>query len=142
MKRKIITVSIKYTRESPVNENYIQYGEAGIYWGEEHIKIHRSNFWFFGLPKKNQLLNTLVHELRHRSSPGLGHNTEFYKLVKKDLSDKKILDYFDLSFKRAGQDVRYSVSSKRANELGWKPQADFDKKLKEIVNFYRDKEIF
>ena len=84
MKRKINTVPIKYTRENPVHKNFIKYGEAGIYWGEEHIKIHRSNFWFFGLPKKTQLLNTLVHELRHRSSPGLGHNSEFYKLVKKD----------------------------------------------------------
>ena len=36
--------------------------------------------------KKNQLLNTLVHELRHRSNPGLGHNSEFYKLVKKDVA--------------------------------------------------------
>ena len=85
MKSKITTVPIKYTRERPVHKNFIQYGEAGIYWGEEHIKIHRSNFWFFGLPKKNQLLNTLVHELRHRSNPGLGHNSEFYKLVKKDV---------------------------------------------------------
>ena len=85
MKSKINTVPIKYTREPPVHKDFIQYGEAGIYWGEEHIKIHRSNFWFFGLPKKNQLLNTLVHELRHRSNPGLGHNIEFYKLVNKDV---------------------------------------------------------
>jgi len=85
MKIKLTTVPIKYTRERPVHKNFIQYGEAGIYWGEEHIKIHRSNFWFFGLPKINQLLNTLVHELRHRSNPGLGHNREFYKLVKKDV---------------------------------------------------------
>jgi len=85
MKRKIKTVPIKYTREPPVHKDFIQYGEAGIYWGEEYIKIHRSNFWFFGLPKKTQLLNTLVHELRHRSSPRLGHNIEFYKLVKKDV---------------------------------------------------------
>ena len=86
MKSKIITVPIRYTRERPVHKNFIQYGEAGIYWGEEHIKIHRSNFWFFGLPKKNQLLNTLVHELRHRSSPGLVHNIEYYDLVKKDVA--------------------------------------------------------
>ena len=85
MKSKILTVPIKYTRERPVHRHFIQYGEAGVYWGEEYIKIHRSNFWFFGLPKKNQLLNTMVHELRHRSSPGLGHTNEFYKLVNKDL---------------------------------------------------------
>jgi len=84
MKVKIRTVPIHYTRERPVHQNLIQYGEAGIYWGEEHIKIHRSNFWFFGWPKNSQLLNTLVHELRHRTSPSLGHNSEFFELVERD----------------------------------------------------------
>ena len=84
MKVKIRTVPIRYTQERPVHQNRIQYGEAGIYWGEEQIKIHRSNFWFFGWPKNTQLLNTLVHELRHRSSPRLGHNTKFLELVERD----------------------------------------------------------
>ena len=85
MKVKIRTVPIRYTRELPVHQKRIQYGEAGIYWGEEQIKIHRSNFWFFGWPKNTQLLNTLVHELRHRSSPWLGHNTKFFELVERDI---------------------------------------------------------
>ena len=84
MKVKIRTVPIRYTRERPVHKNWIQYGEAGVYWGEEQIKIHRSNFWFFGWPKKTQLLNTLVHELRHRANPDLGHNPKFMELVQKD----------------------------------------------------------
>ena len=50
--------------------------------------------------------------------------------------------YFDLSFERIGQDLRYSVSYEKAADLGWKPEADFDKKIKEIVEFYRTKEIF
>ena len=84
LKVKIRTVPIRYTRERPVHKNWIQYGEAGVYWGEEQIKIHRSNFWFFGWPKKSQLVNTLVHELRHRSNPELGHNPKFMELVEKD----------------------------------------------------------
>ena len=84
LKVKIRTVPIRYTRERPVHQNWIQYGEAGVYWGEEQIKIHRSNFWFFGWPKKSQLVNTLVHELRHRSNPELGHNPKFMELVEKD----------------------------------------------------------
>jgi len=92
MKVKIRTVPIRYTRERPVHKNRIQYGEAGIYWGEEQIKIHRSNFWFFGWPKKTQLLNTLIHELRHRSSPGLGHNLKFFSLVEHDT--KCVLTYW------------------------------------------------
>ena len=86
MKEKIKTVPIRYTRELPIHRSSVKYGEAGVYWGEEQIKIHRSNFWFFGLPKKTQLLNTLVHELRHRSSPRLGHNFEFFELVDRDLN--------------------------------------------------------
>ena len=84
LKVKIRTVPIRYTRELPVHNNWIRYGEAGVYWGEEQIKIHRSNFWFFGWPKKSLLVNTLVHELRHRSNPELGHNSKFMELVEKD----------------------------------------------------------
>ena len=84
LKVKIRTVPIHYTRERPVHQNSIQYGETGVYWGEEHIKIHRSNFWFFGWAKKTQLVNTLVHELRHRSNPELGHNPKFKDLVEND----------------------------------------------------------
>ena len=84
LKVKIRTVPIRYTRERPVHKNWIQYGEAGVYWGEEQIKIHRSNFWFFGQPKESQLVNTLFHELRHRANPDLGHNPKFMELVEKD----------------------------------------------------------
>ena len=84
MKEKLATVPIRYTRERPYHRNRIQYGEAGIYWGEEQIKIHRSNFWFFGYPRKSQLIETLIHELRHRVSPALGHNEMFYQLVNRD----------------------------------------------------------
>ena len=84
LKVKIRSVPIRYTRERPVHKNWIQYGEAGVYWGEEQIKIHRSNFWFFGWPKESQFVNTLVHELRHRSNPELGHNPKYMELVEKD----------------------------------------------------------
>ncbi|MBC8259354.1 MAG: hypothetical protein H8E38_10080 [SAR324 cluster bacterium] len=93
MKVIIRTVPIRYTRERPVHKNWIQYGEAGVYWGEEQIKIHRSNFWFFGWPKVTQLLSTLVHELRHRASPDLGHNLKFYELLERDT--KCVLEYLN-----------------------------------------------
>jgi len=85
MKKKIRTIPILYTREQPVKKNFVQFGEAGVYWGKEQIKIHRSNFWFFGFPKKTQLLNSLVHELRHRINPEIGHNKKFFDLVDKDM---------------------------------------------------------
>lgn len=64
------------------------------------------------------------------------------KYLNKDLSETELKSYFDLSFERAGQDIRYSVSCAKANDLGWYSQADFDEKIHEIVEFYRDKEIF
>ena len=84
MHHTLRNVPIRYTRERAVHGNFIQYGEAGMYWGEEQIKIHRSNFWFFGTPKTAQLVDTLIHEARHRTSLALGHNARFYLLVSRD----------------------------------------------------------
>merc|ERR1711991_44648 len=39
---------------------------------------------FFGYPRKSQLIETLIHEVRHRVSPALGHNEMFYQLVNRD----------------------------------------------------------
>lgn len=84
MLEKFRTIPMHYTTESVYHHNKIQYGETGWYWGALKIKIHRSNFWFFGWPKKTQLINTIIHEVRHRASPGLGHSPQFYKLVQED----------------------------------------------------------
>ena len=85
MREKLRTVEIHYTLEPAVHGNLVQYGEAGVYWGEEQIRVHRSNFWLGTIPKQAILLETLVHEARHRVSPALGHNALFYQLVQQDL---------------------------------------------------------
>ena len=90
MKTKLLITPILYTRERPYHQDHIQYGEAGVYWGEEQIKVYRPNFWFFGLPRRSLLIETLIHEVRHRVSPALGHNAFFYKLVSRDY--KCVLD--------------------------------------------------
>ncbi len=84
MKEKFRNIPIKYTAESVYHHSFIQYGETGKYWGEYQIKIFRSNFWFFGWPKQSQLIETLIHEVRHRVSPGLGHSPYFFTLVRRD----------------------------------------------------------
>ncbi len=84
MEAKLRTVPIHYVKERPFHRNFIQYGEAGVYWGEEAIKVFRSNFWFWGAPRSSVLIETLVHEVRHRVSPGLGHNVLFQELVARD----------------------------------------------------------
>ena len=38
MREKLRTVEIHYTLEPAVHGNLVQYGEAGVYWGEEQIR--------------------------------------------------------------------------------------------------------
>jgi dTDP-glucose 4,6-dehydratase len=47
------------------------------------------------------------------------------------------LEHLDLTVKRPGQDVRYSIDSSKLESLGWKPIANFDSELKTIVDYYR-----
>jgi dTDP-glucose 4,6-dehydratase len=46
------------------------------------------------------------------------------------------LDYLDLTIKRPGQDVRYAIDDIKLQDLGWQPNANFDKELKDIVKYY------
>ena len=56
---------------------------------------------------------------------------------------QKICDLFgggelDLSVRRPGQDVRYSINDSKLYNLGWSPSANFDVELANIVNYYRN----
>ena len=50
--------------------------------------------------------------------------------------------YLDLSYHRVGQDVRYALDDSKLKALGWEPQAEFDKELKSIVDYYKHKFIW
>jgi dTDP-D-glucose 4,6-dehydratase len=59
--------------------------------------------------------------------------------------EKPILDkekYFDYSFTRQGQDVRYSIDSTKLNNLGWSANKNFEEELKVIVDYYRNNFIW
>jgi len=43
---------------------------------------------------------------------------------------------------RPGQDVRYSIDDSKLRNLGWKPQANFDKELAKIVKYYKENFIW
>jgi len=58
----------------------------------------------------------------------------------------KIFDRFKIAFDysqhvtdlaRPGQDVRYAINDEKLRGLGWRPQANFDNELSNIVNYYR-----
>jgi dTDP-glucose 4,6-dehydratase len=55
---------------------------------------------------------------------------------------KSVEDCIDFSYNREGQDLRYALDDSKLRSLGWKPEADFDAELLEIVNYYKEKYIW
>lgn len=53
-----------------------------------------------------------------------------------------IEQYLDLSYSRAGQDVRYSLDDTKLRSLGWEPKMSFDEELPKIVSYYKNKFIW
>jgi len=63
----------------------------------------------------------------------------------------KIFDLFGIEddygnhishMERQGQDVRYSIDDTKLKNLGWQPKADFDKELRDIVEYYKNNFIW
>ena len=79
-----------------------------------------------------------------------GYEQNNYDTVKKvinvyenvNIFDSDINEYVDMSYSRPGQDVRYALDDSKLRSLGWEPQADFDKEIIEIVNYYKNKFIW
>jgi dTDP-glucose 4,6-dehydratase len=58
------------------------------------------------------------------------------------LYNVNISDSVDITYSRAGQDVRYALNDDKLRALGWEPTAEFDKELPGIVQYYKDKFIW
>lgn len=79
-----------------------------------------------------------------------GYEQNNYDTVKKviqvyegiNIFDSDINEYVDMSYSRPGQDVRYALDDSKLRSLGWKPKADFDKEIVNIVNYYKNKFIW
>lgn len=50
--------------------------------------------------------------------------------------------HLDLSVKRDGQDLRYSLDDSKLRELGWSPKKDFYQEVKEIVFFNKQQFVW
>ena len=65
---------------------------------------------------------------------------EVFSGLKLDVFDVK--NYLDLSYSRAGQDVRYALDDSKLRALGWEPRMKFDEELPKIVEYYKNKFIW
>jgi len=59
-----------------------------------------------------------------------------------DISDVDITPYVDITYSRAGQDVRYALDDSKLRKLGWYPKSNFDTELPWIVNHYKNNFIW
>jgi dTDP-glucose 4,6-dehydratase len=64
------------------------------------------------------------------------------KILKEYFGDVDIYSYIDTTYSRKGQDVRYALNDDKLRALGWKPEAEFNKELKHIVEYYKNKFIW
>jgi dTDP-glucose 4,6-dehydratase len=64
------------------------------------------------------------------------------KVVKEYNGSDDIENYLDLSYSRAGQDVRYALDDSKLRALGWEPKMVFDKELPKIVEYYKNRFIW
>ena len=64
------------------------------------------------------------------------------KVIKEYLGVDEIDSYLDLTYSRAGQDVRYALDDSKLQNLGWSPKKQFDKELKSIIKYYKNKFIW
>lgn len=81
-----------------------------------------------------------------------GYEQSNYDTVRKVISEYFSTDelqfagtvdkYLDLSYHRAGQDVRYALDDSKLRALGWEPHAVFEEELQEIVDYYKHKFIW
>lgn len=56
--------------------------------------------------------------------------------------DKNYEKYLDLSYNRAGQDVRYALNDNKLRSLNWKPIRVFSEELPSIVEYYKKRFIW
>jgi len=50
--------------------------------------------------------------------------------------------YFNLEYKRPGQDVRYALDDSKLRNLGWKNNKNFNEEIEKIVKYYKENFIW
>lgn len=69
-------------------------------------------------------------------------NLQTFEKIVALYDEKNVEDCIDFSYNREGQDLRYALDDSKLRALGWKPEANFDEELLEIVKYYKEKYIW
>jgi dTDP-glucose 4,6-dehydratase len=154
------TYDIKYVIVRPTNNYGIgQYVEKLIPKSIKYLELDRKiDLHDYGRPVRTwlhaedtaQAVLKIIDNGVTNSIFNISGNTELpnYQVIQKILSlyfNKNMDDCWQqyvMESQRQGQDVRYAINDSKLKSLGWAPQADFDDKLKSIVEHYRNNFIW
>ena len=81
-----------------------------------------------------------LHAIEVGFSPSNYVNTVLFNSA--SVAGFDIDDYIDTDYSRPGQDVRYALDDTKLRSLGWEPKVIFDKEIKNVVNYYKNKFIW
>jgi len=90
----------------------------------------------FEKAERNKIYNiSSEYEQSNRETVTKIINAFFLGYLNRSIPDLE--SYFDLSYNRPGQDVRYAITCNPLRELGWEPEADFDEEIITLVKHYK-----
>jgi dTDP-glucose 4,6-dehydratase len=84
----------------------------------------------------------VVNEIYNISGNYETANIEVVKKIVSMMGFEGPIDDYIEHMLRVGQDVRYSVNDTKLQKLGWKPAAEFDIELANIVQYYKENFIW
>jgi dTDP-glucose 4,6-dehydratase len=69
-------------------------------------------------------------------------NIEVVKKIIKLVNGDTEIEKYLTDMIRPGQDLRYSIDDTKLKKLGWSANADFDKELEKVVEYYKNNFIW
>jgi dTDP-glucose 4,6-dehydratase len=103
--------------------------------------------WLHARDTANAIIHIIesgaVNEIYNISGNYEDTNLNIVKWIVKLMNDDDDYEkYIDFSYKRSGQDLRYSIRDDKLKKLGWDNKCIFPNELKTIVKYYKDKFIW
>lgn len=109
---------------------------------ELHDKGLPRRTWLHAADTANAVLTIIEHGIQNDIFNISGNYEDSnLNVVKKILKVYDNIDSYEdyiTDLVRPGQDVRYAIDDTKLKSLGWKPLANFDNELVEIVNYYKN----